>query len=78
MLSGINLEATVALARAGNSAEAERRFKVIASGGVAGLEDVRRVKAVEHEGIEGLIIGKALYTGALDLAEAMQIAHGDG
>ncbi|GIK39443.1 MAG: 1-(5-phosphoribosyl)-5-[(5-phosphoribosylamino) methylideneamino] imidazole-4-carboxamide isomerase [Chloroflexota bacterium] len=78
MLSGINLEATVALARAGHTADPERRFKVIASGGVAGIEDVQRVKAVEHEGIEGLIIGKALYTGAVDLAEAMQIAHGEG
>lgn len=78
MLSGINLEATVALARAGHTADPERRFKVIASGGVAGIEDVRRVKAVEHEGVEGLIIGKALYTGAVDLAEAMRIAHEEG
>jgi phosphoribosylformimino-5-aminoimidazole carboxamide ribotide isomerase len=78
MLSGVNVEATVALARAGHTADPERRFKVIASGGVAGIEDVQRVKAVEHEGVEGLIIGKALYTGAIDLAEAMQIAHGEG
>jgi phosphoribosylformimino-5-aminoimidazole carboxamide ribotide isomerase len=78
MLNGINIEATVALVRAGNAAHSERRFKVIASGGVAGIEDVRRVKAVEHEGVEGLIIGKALYTGAVDLAEAMRIAHGEG
>ncbi|MCL4303092.1 MAG: 1-(5-phosphoribosyl)-5-[(5-phosphoribosylamino)methylideneamino]imidazole-4-carboxamide isomerase [Anaerolineae bacterium] len=78
MLSGINLEATVALARAGHTADPERRFRVIASGGVAGIEDVRRVKAVEHEGVEGLIIGKALYTGTVDLAEAMRIAHEEG
>jgi phosphoribosylformimino-5-aminoimidazole carboxamide ribotide isomerase len=78
MLSGVNIEATVALARAGQTADPERRFKVIASGGVAGIEDVRRIKAVEHEGVEGLIIGKALYTGAVDLAEAMQIAHKEG
>ncbi|MBE7554001.1 MAG: 1-(5-phosphoribosyl)-5-[(5-phosphoribosylamino)methylideneamino]imidazole-4-carboxamide isomerase [Anaerolineales bacterium] len=78
MLSGINLEATVALARAGHTVDPERRFKVIASGGVAGIEDVQRVKAVEHEGVEGLIIGKALYTGAVDLAEAMRIAHKEG
>lgn len=77
MLSGLNLEATVALARAGNAADSPHRFKVIASGGVAGIEDVRRVKAVEHEGVEGLIIGKALYTGAIDLAEAMRVAHGE-
>jgi phosphoribosylformimino-5-aminoimidazole carboxamide ribotide isomerase len=77
MLSGINLEATIALARAANSAHSERGFKVIASGGVAGIEDVKQIKAVEHEGIEGVIIGKALYTGAVDLAEAMQVAHGE-
>jgi phosphoribosylformimino-5-aminoimidazole carboxamide ribotide isomerase len=42
---------------------------------VASLEDVKKVKAVENEGIDGLIIGKALYTGAVDLVEAMRIAH---
>ncbi|MBN1220988.1 MAG: 1-(5-phosphoribosyl)-5-[(5-phosphoribosylamino)methylideneamino]imidazole-4-carboxamide isomerase [Anaerolineae bacterium] len=76
MLSGPNVAASVAMARAGNPAsDSTRRFQVIVSGGVASLEDVRKVKAVEHEGIEGLIIGKALYTGAVDLAEAMRIAH---
>ncbi|MEW5960838.1 MAG: 1-(5-phosphoribosyl)-5-[(5-phosphoribosylamino)methylideneamino]imidazole-4-carboxamide isomerase [Chloroflexota bacterium] len=76
MLSGVNIEATVALARAGHPGpDARRRFRVIASGGVAGLEDVKRLKAVEHEGIEGVIIGKALYTGAVNLAEAMRVAH---
>lgn len=78
MLTGINLEATVALARAANAGNSERRFKVIASGGVATIEDVKQVKAVEHEGVEGLIIGKALYTGAVDLAEAIRVARGDG
>ncbi len=75
MLTGPNIEATVALAQAGNPPDAAHRFKVIASGGVADLDDVRRVKAVETEGIEGVIIGKALYTGQVDLAEAMRIAH---
>ncbi len=76
MLSGVNIEAAVALARAGNpDPGSKRRFKVIVSGGVAGIEDVRRVKEIEEEGIEGLIIGKALYTGAVDLAEAMRVAH---
>ncbi len=74
MLNGVNVEATVALARAGKPAQS---FQVIASGGVAGLEDIKRLKAVEHEGIEGVIIGKALYTGAIDLAEARVIARGD-
>lgn len=77
MLTGVNVEATIGLARAGNSdLNGKRRFQVIASGGVASLEDVRRLKSVEHEGIEGVIIGKALYTGAVNLAEAMEIAHG--
>ena len=75
-LSGVNVEATVALARAGQpEASASRRFQVTVSGGVANLEDVKKVKAVTDEGIEGLIIDKALYTGAVDLAEAMRIAH---
>jgi phosphoribosylformimino-5-aminoimidazole carboxamide ribotide isomerase len=74
MLSGVNVEASVALARAGNP-ESGHCFKVIVSGGVASIEDVKKVKAVEDEGIEGLIIGKALYTDAVDLAEAMRIAH---
>jgi phosphoribosylformimino-5-aminoimidazole carboxamide ribotide isomerase len=74
MLRGVNVEAAVALARAGNP-DSSRRYHVIVSGGAAGLEDVEKVKAVEEEGIEGLIIGKALYTGAVDLAEAMRIAH---
>ena len=75
-LSGVNVEAAVALARAGQpETSASRRFQVIVSGGVANLEDVKKVKAVADEGIEGLMIGKALYTGAVDLAEAMRIAH---
>jgi phosphoribosylformimino-5-aminoimidazole carboxamide ribotide isomerase len=76
MLQGVNLEASIALAEAGRNPEkGKQQFKVIVSGGVAGLEDVRRVKAAEDQGLEGLIIGKALYTGTIDLAEAMQIAH---
>jgi len=76
MLSGVNLEASVALAQAGISADqSASRFKVIVSGGVAGIEDVRQVKANEDKGLEGLIIGKALYAGTVDLAEAMRIAH---
>jgi phosphoribosylformimino-5-aminoimidazole carboxamide ribotide isomerase len=76
MLTGVNVADTVALARAGNPPGAAHRFQVIASGGVADIEDVKRVKAAEAEGLEGLIIGKALYTGKIDLAEALQVAHG--
>lgn len=67
MLSGVNAEATAALARACG-------VEIIASGGVASLEDIRRVKAVETDGVTGCIIGKAIYTGAVDLREALTLA----
>lgn len=67
MLSGVNVEATAALARACG-------VPIIASGGVASLEDIRRVKAVEADGVKGCIIGKAIYTGAVDLKEALALA----
>ncbi|MBI4328675.1 MAG: 1-(5-phosphoribosyl)-5-[(5-phosphoribosylamino)methylideneamino]imidazole-4-carboxamide isomerase [Chloroflexi bacterium] len=47
---------------------------VIASGGVSGLEDIRRLAALP---LEGVLVGKALYTGALDLREALAAAHGE-
>ena len=67
MLSGVNVEATAALARACD-------VPIIASGGVASLEDIRRVKAVESDGVQGCIIGKAIYTGAVDLKAALALA----
>ena len=45
---------------------------VIASGGVASLDDVRRLRAI---GAEAVIIGRALYEGTIDLQEAMKLAH---
>jgi phosphoribosylformimino-5-aminoimidazole carboxamide ribotide isomerase len=63
MLSGINIEATVKLAQA-------LSIPVIASGGLAGLPDIERLCEVEGEGVEGVICGKAIYTGALDFAVA--------
>ncbi len=68
MLGGVNLEATRALAR-------QTGLRVIASGGVASLEDIRALKLCEPEGIEGVIIGMALYQGHLDLAQALAIAR---
>ena len=59
MLSGVNVEATAALARA-------CEVPIIASGGVASIEDIRRVKAVESDGVKGCSIGKAIYTSAVD------------
>jgi len=66
-LKGVNVPACAALA-------AESGLAVIASGGVALIEDVQRVKAVEAIGVDGLIIGKALYSGQLDLPKALEVA----
>lgn len=63
MLTGINVEATVRLARG-------LSIPVIASGGLSSMADVEALCAVEGEGIEGVICGRALYTGALDFAAA--------
>jgi phosphoribosylformimino-5-aminoimidazole carboxamide ribotide isomerase len=50
-------------------------LKVIGSGGVASLNDVKALKAQERYGVEGVIIGQALYTGAIDLHEAIDVAE---
>ena len=65
MLSGINIEATVKLAQA-------LTIPVIASGGLSNMADIEKLCAVESEGIEGVICGRAIYTGDLDF-EAAQI-----
>jgi phosphoribosylformimino-5-aminoimidazole carboxamide ribotide isomerase len=64
ILAGVNLAATVALAR-------ESGLKVIASGGVASLNDICNLAEHTADGIEGVIIGQALYTGAVKLPEAI-------
>jgi phosphoribosylformimino-5-aminoimidazole carboxamide ribotide isomerase len=66
MMQGVNVEATVKLA---NSV----RIPVIASGGVTNLDDISRLCAVKDEGIVGVIIGRALYEGTIDLAEAEKL-----
>ena len=66
MLSGVNVEATAELAKASG-------VKVIASGGVSSLADLKALQLHEADGIEGCIIGKAIYTGALDLKEALAV-----
>ena len=63
MLTGVNVEATVRLARG-------LSVPVIASGGVASLDDVDALCAIEHEGIDAAIVGRAIYEGALDFAAA--------
>jgi phosphoribosylformimino-5-aminoimidazole carboxamide ribotide isomerase len=59
MLSGINIDATVRLARAIS-------IPVIASGGLSDMADIERLCAVESEGVQGVICGRSIYTGALD------------
>jgi len=68
MLSGVNVEATVELARRCGLA-------VIASGGVRGLDDIRRLLDHNADGVEGVITGQAIYTGALDLHEAIRLSR---
>jgi phosphoribosylformimino-5-aminoimidazole carboxamide ribotide isomerase len=67
-LEGVNVEATAELARA-------TELEVIASGGVASLDDVRALLAHEADGVGGAIIGRALYTGEVNLVEALQLAQ---
>jgi len=67
MLTGLNIAATVDLARAVS-------VPVIASGGVSSLEDVKALCEVEREGIVGAITGRALYEGKLDFVEAQKLA----
>lgn len=63
MLSGINIEATVKLAQA-------LTIPVIASGGLSSMADIEALCAVEDEGVEGVICGRAIYSGDLDFAAA--------
>ena len=66
---GPNVEETAKVARAAG-------IPVIASGGVGSLEHISAVAARAADGIEGIIVGKALYTGAVDLAAALSAAGG--
>jgi phosphoribosylformimino-5-aminoimidazole carboxamide ribotide isomerase len=63
MLSGINIDATVKLAQA-------LSIPVIASGGLSSMADIDALCAVEGEGVEGVIAGRAIYSGDLDFAAA--------
>jgi phosphoribosylformimino-5-aminoimidazole carboxamide ribotide isomerase len=67
MLTGINVDATVKLARA-------LTMPVIASGGLGGITDIEQLCAVEDEGITGVICGRAIYSGDLDFAAAQKRA----
>ncbi len=63
MLTGINIDATVKLAQA-------LTIPVIASGGLGSMRDIENLCAVENEGIEGVICGRAIYSGDLDFTAA--------
>ena len=67
-LSGVNVEATAKLAR-------ESGVNVVASGGVRDLDDIRALLPFEKDGIEGVIVGKSIYTGSLDLKKAIALAR---
>jgi phosphoribosylformimino-5-aminoimidazole carboxamide ribotide isomerase len=67
-LTGVNLEACQLMGE-------QTGLQVIVSGGVAGPEDVRRARLAARSNIYGLIIGRALYTGDVNLAEALEIAR---
>lgn len=64
---GVNAEEMLRIARA-------VKIPIIASGGVASLDDIGRLKALENDGVEGVIVGRALYAGAFTLREAIAVA----
>ena len=63
---GVNVDETLKIARM-------VRIPVIASGGVASLEDLRKLARLEDEGVEGVVVGRALYAGAFTLHEARTV-----
>ncbi len=67
MMRGVNIEATVELARAVN-------IPVIASGGIHNIENVKRLAEASGSGIAGAITGRAIYEGTLDFAEGQKVA----
>jgi len=63
---GVNLEETLKIARAVS-------IPIIASGGVATLEDIRKLLPLEKEGVEGVVVGKALYSGAFKFKDTVNL-----
>lgn len=70
MQTGPNIEATGQLAAAVS-------IPIVASGGVSNLDDIRNLRPLEALGVEGIITGRALYSGALDLNTALAVARGE-
>ena len=71
MLSGPNVDATAALARAID-------IPVIASGGITGIDDIEALCTVAQDGVVGAITGRAIYEGTLDFAAGQALADGCG
>jgi len=69
MMQGPNIAATKALAEA-------IHIPVIASGGLSSLDDIRKLMAIEASGVAGVIAGKSIYSGAIDLREAVALTKG--
>lgn len=65
-MDGANIASTVKLAQS-------VRIPVIASGGISTMDDIRKLCEVQDEGIDGAIIGRALYEGSINLAEAEKL-----
>lgn len=70
MRTGPNVDSTRALARA-------IQLPVIASGGISGIADVLEILKLAEDGVIGMITGRALYDGSLDLSEAIKICRGE-
>lgn len=66
MLSGPNIDSLREIL-------GQTKMDVIASGGISGIEDIKRLKQLEKDGLRGVIIGKALYENRIDLAEAIKV-----
>lgn len=67
-LSGPNLEELINIAQS-------TKLEIIASGGISKVEDIKEIKNIEHMGIKGVIIGKALYSKKIKLEEAIKVAN---
>ncbi|MCK4486429.1 MAG: 1-(5-phosphoribosyl)-5-[(5-phosphoribosylamino)methylideneamino]imidazole-4-carboxamide isomerase [Desulfobacterales bacterium] len=70
MQTGPNIEETKRIAEAVST-------PVIASGGVANINDIKALAGLEPHGVVGIITGRALYAGTLELKEALEVAHGE-
>lgn len=70
MMQGVNVEATQKLAQSIN-------IPVIASGGVTNMDDLTALQAVQDDGIMGAILGRSIYEGSIDLAEAIKLVDND-